>query len=279
MKRETKCIYFWCVIIFSYCLSFAQTNINVSKKLDSLWSVYNNDVQPVNMRLKAIHTIAWSLRNNNPDTSIILAQQQLQLAKETKQRKYVGKAFTTIGVSYRNKGDYPKALENLLSALKVFEETDNKEGLGLCYNQIGHVYNAQSNYSKALEYYLKALKVLEGADKQWIGDCYNNLGNIHEKQSDLTKALDYYLKSLKISEGVGDKQGEGECYNNIGNVYETQIDYLKALEYYEKALRIWKEYNNNKGIKYCYIKISILCGKLKDSKMSKKYNDSAKSVK
>ncbi len=51
-----------------------------AQNLDSLFKVYNDKTKPDTERLKAIDVIALSFKNNNPDTTIILAEQQLKLA-------------------------------------------------------------------------------------------------------------------------------------------------------------------------------------------------------
>src|SRR4051812_45634194 len=86
--------------------TFSQT-----KKLDSLWTIYNNKTQADTNRLSAIHNIAWRYYRNNPDTAIILAEQELKFAQQNKNKKYEGLALTTIGISNQNKGNYQRAME------------------------------------------------------------------------------------------------------------------------------------------------------------------------
>ena len=117
-------------IIFLLLCYFA---VAQNKKNDSLWAVYNSKTQPDTNRLKAINTIAWSYSRNNPDTAIILAEQELKLANtihSEKGKRWAAKAFSTIGASFINKSNYPYALEYFLKALKLFEETNNKKGSG-----------------------------------------------------------------------------------------------------------------------------------------------------
>ncbi|HWY34332.1 MAG TPA: tetratricopeptide repeat protein, partial [Nitrosopumilaceae archaeon] len=149
--------------------------------MDSLWDVYNNKRQADTNRLKAIHDISRSFVGKNPDTVIILAGQELKLAQQSKQKKYEGKAFNIIGVAYRNKSDFPKALEYYLMAIQPFKEIEDKQGIGNCYGNIGLVYQYQSNYPKSLEYYFKSLKITEEiSDKKGMGNCYNNIGNVYQ---------------------------------------------------------------------------------------------------
>ncbi len=235
-----------------------------SQSTDSLWAVYNNTSQADTNRLKAMYDISWAYIYENPDTAIILAEQQLQLAQKTHQKKYEGIALKTIGVSFLNKDNSGKALEYLFRALKINEELNDKKGKGSCANNIGAVYQYQSNYPKALEYYLKCLRISEErGDKEWIGACYSNIGLIYANQDDYTKALDFHFKALKIRQELGDKQGIGTCYNNIGIVYISKSDYPKAIEYQLKSLKISEEINDLQGIGNCYGNIgNIYMGQL-----------------
>jgi tetratricopeptide (TPR) repeat protein len=162
-----------------------------AQNTDSLFKVYNDKTQADTNRLNAMQVIASSLSGNNPDTAIMLAEQEVKLAnslQDEKGKKWVAKAFNTIGIAFNNKGNYPKAIEYYLKTLKLKEEIGDKRGIGACYGNIGIVYKNQSNYPKALE---------------------------------------YLLKTLKIMEEIKNKQGEGLCYNNIGIVYKEEFNYPK----------------------------------------------------
>src|ERR1035437_2862730 len=184
MRIFLKYILFY-FFIFCSCLSTAQ-NIN------SLWTVYNNKKQADTNRLRAINIIAWSYNSNNPDTAIMLAEEVLQLAIKANEKKYEGSSFNTIGASYMNKDNYPKALEYYLKSLKVYEELlssspnngrvakEAKKRTGTWYINIALVYLSQSNYQKALKYYLMSLKIYEEIkDKKGLGACYGNLGIVY----------------------------------------------------------------------------------------------------
>jgi|ERR1700757_870364 len=247
---------------------------NYAQNLDSLWQVYNNKSQPDTNRLKAIKSIAWSYRSNNPDTAIILAEQELQLAQATKQKVYEAGALNIIGVSYMFKSNYPKALEYYLKSLKLTEGSNNRQGLGVCYMNIGNIYNYQSNYAKATEYYFKALKITEETnDKKNTGRCYGNIGLLYYYQSDYLKAIDFQLKSFKIFEELHDKKGMGNSYINLGEVYKFKADLPKALDYFLKALKNFDEVNDKQGKGSCYVHLGELYSNLSDYKLAIKYSD------
>ncbi len=239
------------LLLYSYCCS--------AQNRDSLWRVYNNTSQADTNRLKAIYDIAWSYIYNNPDTAIVLAEQQLQLSQKANQKKYEGIALKTIGVAYLNKDNSQKALEYLLKALKINEEFNDKKGIGSCSNNIGAVYQYQSNYTKALEYYLKSLKISEELnDKKWVEACYSNIGLIYSNQHDYKNALDFHFKALQLCKVLGFKQGMGTCYTNIGIVYGFKADFEKALEYQFKSLKISEEIGDKNGMGTCCINIGAL---------------------
>jgi hypothetical protein len=48
--------------------------------LNSLWNIYNNKTQADTNHLNVIDAISWFYKGDNPDTSIILAEQELKLA-------------------------------------------------------------------------------------------------------------------------------------------------------------------------------------------------------
>jgi serine phosphatase RsbU (regulator of sigma subunit) len=220
-----------------------------AQNLDSLWKVFNNKNQTDTNRLEAINAISWSYIWNNPDTAIILANQELKLAQTTKQKKYEASALNTLGNSYSNKGDFAKALQIFLNTLQIFEEIKYKKGIAGCYGNIGEIYRFQSNYPKALEYDLKALKVFEELrNKRGIGACYGNIGIVYQTLSNYSKALEYYFKDLKIAEEIGDKRGVIACYSNIGNTYRDQLNYPKALEYAFNALKMAEKTNDIQGV-------------------------------
>ena len=182
-------------LIFSHFFSIAQN-------IDSLWVIYNNKSQPDTNRLKALQTISKSYITNNPDTSIILAEQLLALANSSpsgKNKKWIATAYNLIGVALKNEGNFPKALEYQLKSATINEEIGEKKALSACYNSIGVIYYNQANYPKALEYYLKSLAICEEINNtKGIGNCYTNIGLVYKEQLNYTKALDYYFKDLNF---------------------------------------------------------------------------------
>ncbi len=247
-----------------------------AQNLDSLWKVYNNTSQADTNRLKAIHKIAWSYSSNNPDTAIILAGQELKLARQTKQRKYEARALNTIGVSYTNNGDYPLALKNNFASLKINEEIKYKKGIASSYNNIGDIYMNQGNYPEALKNHFAALKIREEIkDKKGIAYSYNGIGIIYNNQRNYPEALKNHFAALKIREEIKDKKGIAYSYGNIGVNYMNQGNYPEALKNYFASLKINEELKDKNGIAGVLVNLGQSYAMLNKTKEAKNYLDKA----
>jgi len=242
-------------------VGIAQQSVSVaqSKKIDSLWAIYKNKAEADTARLKATHAIANMYLYNNPDTCIIIAEQELKLAQQTKQRKYEGNALNIIAVSYLNKGNYPEALKNHFVALKLRVEIKDKKGIASSYINIGVIYMYQGNYPEALKNYFAALGMFEEIkNKNGIATSNNNIGNIYYLQGNYPEALKYYFITLKIKLEINNKQDISSCYNNIGLVYNDQGNYPEALKMHQASLKLREEIGDKHGISFSYFNIGVI---------------------
>ena len=149
-----------------------------------------------------------------------------------------------LGVSYRDIGDYNKAIEYHEKALEIRINAlgENQPEL---YNNLGISYDGLGDYGKAIEYHEKALEIRintpgENQNHRNIIRSYVFLGKIYYGLGDYGKAIEYYEKALEIEINTLDENHPdiADYYNNLGVVYNDLGDYGKAIEYYEKALEI-----------------------------------------
>ena len=253
LTQIIKYILYSLAIYFCQMTLFAQQN-----KIDSLLIIIKTD-KPDTNKINHLNQLGWELMNSNPDTSILIGSQALQLAEKLSWKTGIANSLGKLGVYYYQKGNYPEALDYYSKALKMFEELKNKTGIANYLGNIGIVYNDQADYSKALDYHLKALEIDEElGDKNGIAGDLANIALVTMEQADYSKALDYYFKALKIAEELGNKNSIAIIFDNIGNVYREQDDYPKALDYHFKALKIDEALNNKSGIANCLGNIGIV---------------------
>jgi tetratricopeptide (TPR) repeat protein len=251
---KTKQVVLIAVLLISTLMGFAQNQA----KIDSLKFLIASAKQDTN-QVKALNTLAYKYQRINLDTSLIYAEQSLELALLLNFKTGVARSYTNIGFVHLYQGDYDKTLEYWKKSLKTLEEIGDKDGIAIILVNIGLVYSAQSNYHEAIEYYKKALRISEElGDKDEIARNLGNIGLIFMYQSNYTKAIEYYQKSLKICEEIGDKKGIAINLGNIGIIYHEKSNYPKALEYYQKALEINEEIGDKNGIAVIFGNIGII---------------------
>jgi len=193
--------------------------------------------------LKAKHK--YEQRKNTDDVEIVrdLLQKTIELDDNLISAKIL------LGITYLDMGDFDKAMEIYILALKQAEELDDKFGMGQSLNSIGNIYNYKGDYDKGLDYYGRSLVIQrEIDDKLAIGQSFGNMGSAYKSKGDYDKALDYHGRSLEIKEELSDKRGIGDTLSKIGSVYKDKNDYDKALHYYERSLAITKDLSEKQGM-------------------------------
>ncbi len=173
----------------------------------------------------------------------------LAIAKTTNNDSIKIKKYHDVANLFIRAGDLLSADSITEVMLKVAVLRNNIKGKTFYFFDKGYIHELQGNYVKAIEYYLKALKLAEGNSQyNLIASIYNNLGIIYFNQGDLDKALEQYLKAVKLAELQSAVKGLGDFYNNAGNVYYRKKNYDIALAFYTKSLNYGKEKGRNYGI-------------------------------
>lgn len=256
------------IVCFTLCFCYF-SSLGQLSKIDSLFFLLKKDKEDTT---KVIHLndLSRELMYDKPDTSISICIQAISIAEKlstsanekiaTKGKKEIATAYTIIGIINDGQGDYPKALDYFLKALKINEELNDKSGIAKRLTNIGIVYEELSDYPKSLDNYFRGLKIAEEiGDKNRIATILGNMGTVYRYQVDYTKSLDYYFRALKIDEELGKKDRIASWLGNIGIVYKEQADneksktkqhslYKKSLEYYFKALKLKEELGIKNGI-------------------------------
>jgi len=167
-------------------------------------------------------------------------QTSLKFANKLNYAKGIANSYVCIGLIYDEQhGNYPRALNYYLSALKLYEQIGAKRQLGMIYNNIGTLYSSIGDDENAMEYNLKSLKIKkERGNTRGMAYGYSNVGLIHKKRGDYSKALDHYFKALRMLEVLDDSVVIATVYMNISSCYYLLGIYPVAKKYLLKGLKI-----------------------------------------
>ena len=247
-----------------------------SQRADSLWTLYRNTKNHDTTRLAALYELAWDLLYTNPDSTYILGQKQLEMAREKKLRKQESKGFNTIGASFQVRGNYVKAIDAYQQCLKIMEEIGDTKGIAAAMGNIGSLYIDLKDFSKALGYQLRCLKLVQQIGNiEGVASSLNNISIIYTGLKDYDQAISYAEKSLDMYDLLKDNYGIASANGNIGNLYFERGMFDKCLPFQLKALAI----ANKEGYSYLAITTGAEIGntyhKMKKNDIALKYVNEA----
>ncbi|MEG4083706.1 CHAT domain-containing protein [Microcoleus sp. POL10_C6] len=171
--------------------------------------------------------------------AIACYQQNLELARLSRDRAREGYALNNLGATYYAIGDYEKAISYHQQRLAQAESRDDLLGKGQAFIGLGAAYGAIGNYKKAIEYYQQSLEVahaLKSADLE--ASVLRNLGLLYYAQKEYKKAVEYQEQSLAIAKQQRDRRGEALALSNLGLVHYSLTDYAKAIDDQKQSLAI-----------------------------------------
>lgn len=204
--------------------------------LDSLKRILSTDLQDTN-RVWALDNLGRNIPDS--DTTIILAEQAITLARKVGFKKGEAEAYNNIGYWFTQKGNYPKAIENYLHAIKLSESVHYEAGLKRSYNNIAGVYCFLKDHVTSIGYARKSrILSMELSDpgtlafsSSWLSRSYLEL---HQTDSSLKYAQESYQAASVIKEYPQLYQSTarlGEVNSSLGNK-PLALEYFRLSLYY-----------------------------------------------
>ncbi|GAB4331291.1 MAG: hypothetical protein OHK0038_06060 [Flammeovirgaceae bacterium] len=151
------------------------------------------------------------------------------------------KVLNALGISHKNRGDYPSAIVSYFDALKELEKVDDIKRKSVIYTNIGDLYTLQGLYHQALEYFKNSYELKQKIkDERGMGIVNHNIGYTYLKMGVLSESYYYLLQSLKVFENGGDKEGLSHAINTLGEYFEKVNKLDSALHCYSRAYQLRK---------------------------------------
>lgn len=211
---------------------------------DSLVKILSNEKTDT-VRLNILNQIADACINYNPDSALLLSKNVLNVARQIKYHKAEKMALKILANTFIKIGNYPKAMEAHLDALKIAEKENNSRGMAVAYINIGSVYIYQEQYKEGLPYYLKAdsiIKINNITDLKYYTQL--NIGDVYDRLNLPDSSFKYFSGSLAIAEETKDGDFIGTSKIGLGHAYRKMNNFAAALQNYREALPLLKEAND-----------------------------------
>lgn len=182
--------------------------------------------------------------SSKPDSALYYIKKATHQSKEMNHSFLLSRCYYNLGYYYYIKQDLKRSKYYTDLSFPFAIQSKNNKILALNYNQLGLIYRDKSNYNKALENFLKSLRIAENSNlSRNTSVALHNLGYLYELQTDTIKALEYYNKSQEIAYKNDLKFELLASYNNLA-ILQSKIDKEKSIENYKKAYAIAVELND-----------------------------------
>jgi two-component system, NtrC family, sensor kinase len=223
------------------------------------------------IRMDVYLNLALYYNEINRDSSLFYLAKGLPIAQKLKLKIYEAHILENRGYMLTGIGNYPKALESFLAALKILENPESEKyawnlpngqtprmerlnKLGYLHLTMGHLYGRTNNPDKQISSYHQSMVIAESLLNTELVAMLNwNLGNVYTRLNKLDSAL-LFLQTALVLEG----KYRGGVLNSIGQIYEAKGDYELALDAYRKSLNHGLEQNNLTGIAGSSLSLSSL---------------------
>ena len=180
--------------------------------------------------------------------SIAKAEQMLETATRTQDKKLEADAYNLMGFYYRLLRDFPKSITYSQKYLEMCDKVGDLDGKTCAYGNLGSSYRNLGEIKKAMEYFEKEREITEiTGDKLKEGHAFNNLGACYMDVGDHNKAVLYFKHALSIALAAGMRKEAGGAYSNLSCAYFKLTDLTKAVIYSQKHLELAKEMGDRRA--------------------------------
>ncbi|MBD3583371.1 tetratricopeptide repeat-containing sensor histidine kinase [Flavobacterium selenitireducens] len=183
----------------------------------------------------------------------------MRLLKNSDTDTLKGRVRTGFGNYYKQTGDYPKALNNLLEALRIFETHGDLRGMSMTNGNIGQVYMQKNDIALAKEHLRKAMDVY--ANQKWQPTYLNaahTLANVHGISGEYPEALRIDEEGIRISDSIKSPKLKVPFLDNkaMCHLFGGRLD--SAEFYFNETLKIDLVIGDDKQIADTYSNLASL---------------------
>jgi signal transduction histidine kinase len=227
-------------------------------KTDSLARVIDhypaNDTTKTNLMVLLAKMLAYS----DPSRGMKIIDAEMPLAQQLHYKKGILEGYNVKTSLYFIQGNLQEAQTIGEEYLQTATRFSDKPNSVVANSLLGILSSQRGNYAKALEYLLSSLKLAEEVgDKGKLAALNQNLGNVYNDMEDYEKAIDYYKKSIAIDQSIVPKVVvPPSLYNNIGSGLIHQEKYKEALDYLETGSRVSQQTNNKRSLAGAYTNLA-----------------------
>lgn len=227
------------VVILILCskIMLPHQSLGQEVSLDSLQRALLHTDSKTTRRVDALCKLAFKLRLYDPDSTLIMAREALDLARTLHYQEGISYALYNIGVAYHVTAKYDTAMLKYEEGLQVAQRSHDLTGQSRILNNMGLIFWDRGKFPEALEKFQQSyLLDKELRDVNGQARALNNIGLIYRNVQEFEKALSNFKQSLEILTIQKDYHGIAQCMHNIGLTLTDLGEYREARTYFRSSM-------------------------------------------
>jgi signal transduction histidine kinase len=236
-----------------------------------------NTLPSTNAKIQTLLEEAYASRINNLSKSLSLANEALNLSKESGSDYYVGKCLSQLSLYHMIVGDYDLAINIAEESIEIFKEIGDEKGIADAKYSIAGAFYKTDNFNLGLTYLIDCLTTYRKYnDHHNLARVYKSIGTIYEYFGDEKSAIQSYEDAIKSGEIINDLNLQSNAMNPLSGIYLNQGKIKDALKLVEKSIELKKQTEDIRGLAFAlYGRGKVLT---KQKKFDQAENDYLESV-
>ena len=171
-------------------------------------------------------------------------------------------------------GDYRKAIDYTLRALKIAKKLENEARQVLCFINLGEIHNLLGDYKRST-YYLEKLLAFNSAlvDPVSKARLFISLAFMYHSQNKILESKKYQTRSINLVKNIQKSRILGQLYLKIGNLKFFSESYKTAIKYFNSALSLAIEFMDKDSEAIANVCLGSSYAKIDNMRLSEKFHD------
>jgi len=225
-----------------WCPSTVQGQTSHQTAIDSLKKLQRAASTPLT-KLDLAAKIAYEYRYLNPDSAENVARGVVRIT-ETENIKCpvcLATAYSALGTSARQEGDFSEALVSYNQALAIYQSLTDQTGIASILDNIGLIHRKLGDYPKALSFLDRSFDIRTlNHDSVGLARSYACFAKVELDTDKLPQARKHLQDAIRIFKAHNLPYESASAFNDFGKTAVAEGKHEEALGYYMQAIEVWR---------------------------------------
>jgi signal transduction histidine kinase len=222
-----------------------------------LFICVSGQAQGNDSHLQKLTSCAIKYYLSRPDTAIVLAQEALDQALQSRNSFYEGYCYYLFSKAYWVKANYELSTQYGFQALKIFQDSPYHTQLNETLLALGRNFVELGNIAKAREFIQQALQSgIEHGDERIQAAAYREQSYLLTEVDQLDSALYYTDKGIVLFTKTGDSLDISVLYGRKSRIYFLQQNFTESRTYAYKGMVIDSLVGNRRALGVAHYQIA-----------------------